>query len=101
MLAHGIGVVDDLPVPAWLFYYGAALVLIFSFVALGVAASPTRNIAPSFVYVTFWLGMPLASVVLGNVWPALDPWRAAANGIAWAAGRAGVDWRPPLRYPPG
>jgi hypothetical protein len=151
VLAHGIGVVDDLPVPAWLFYYGAALVLIFSFVALGVlwkeprlerrrerelppalqrfllsrvlrvvlgvlsvvlfvlvvsaalvgAASPTRNIAPSFVYVAFWLGMPLASVLLGNVWPAVDPWRAAANGVAWAAGKAGIDWQPPLRYPPG
>ena len=36
MLAHGIGAIQDLPVPAWLFYYGAALVLVASFVALGV-----------------------------------------------------------------
>ena len=33
-LAHGLGGVTDLPVPLWLFYYGAALVLIVSFVAL-------------------------------------------------------------------
>jgi hypothetical protein len=32
--AHGIGSVQDLPVPVWLFYYGAALVLLLSFVAL-------------------------------------------------------------------
>ena len=34
-LAHGIGGVKDLPVPAWLFYYGGAIVLVLSFVALG------------------------------------------------------------------
>jgi hypothetical protein len=149
LLAHGIGAVEDLPVPAWLFYYGAALVLIFSFVALGVlwkeprldraqerelpdglqrflrsrglrvalgalgfalfvvvvsaalvgTDSPTRNIAPSFVYVAFWLGLPLGSVLLGNVWPVLDPWRAAADAVAWATGRLGLDWQPPLHYP--
>ena len=34
LLAHGIGSVQDLPVPLWLFYYGAALVLLVSFLAL-------------------------------------------------------------------
>ena len=33
-LAHGIGGVRDLPVPGWLFYWGAAIVLVLSFVAL-------------------------------------------------------------------
>ena len=120
VLAHGIGAIQDLPVPAWLFYYGAALVLVASFVALGavegaplerarerllprgcnvllspvlrvvlgaisvallalvVAAalvgedSPTLNLAPTFVYVVFWLGMPLLSVLLGDVWRVLN-----------------------------
>ncbi|MDQ3778046.1 MAG: fenitrothion hydrolase [Actinomycetota bacterium] len=35
-LAHGIGEVQDLPIPRWLFYYAASLTLILSFVALGV-----------------------------------------------------------------
>ena len=34
-LAHGIGAVRDLPVPLWLFYYGAGAALIVSFIALG------------------------------------------------------------------
>ena len=34
-LAHGIGGVRDPVIPLWLFYYGAALVLIVSFAALG------------------------------------------------------------------
>ena len=34
-LAHGIGNVQDLPIPAWMFYWGAGLVLVVSFVLLG------------------------------------------------------------------
>lgn len=149
VLAHGIGAIQDLPVPAWLFYYGAALVLVASFVALGVlwkeprlerarerplppglqhvllssvlrvvvgaisvallvlvvaaglvgTDSPTLNLAPTFVYVVFWLGMPLLSVLLGDVWRVLNPWRAAANGVAYLSARAGGAWRPPFAYP--
>jgi hypothetical protein len=35
IVAHGIGSVRDLPVPAWLFLWGAAIVLVASFVLLG------------------------------------------------------------------
>jgi hypothetical protein len=35
VLAHGIGAVRDLPIPAWMFLWGAAIVLVISFVALG------------------------------------------------------------------
>ncbi len=35
-LAHGVGSVKDLPIPQWLFIYGAAVVLVVSFVALAV-----------------------------------------------------------------
>jgi hypothetical protein len=34
--AHGISQVEDLPIPLWLFLYGAALTLILSFVALAL-----------------------------------------------------------------
>ena len=143
-LAHGLGGVRDLPVPLWLFYYGAALVLILSFVALwalwkrplldgrapggrshlrwcksfaagrfiaggisfallvlvAVAAviedtSPNENIAPRFVFVVFWLGIPALSVVFGNVWAVLSPWRAAADAAAWASERTGIRWDVP------
>ena len=36
LVAHAIGGVRDLPIPLWLFYYGGAIVLVLSFVALGV-----------------------------------------------------------------
>ena len=35
LVAHGIGGVRDLPVPTWLFFWGGAIVLVLSFVALG------------------------------------------------------------------
>jgi hypothetical protein len=148
--AHGIGGIRDLPVPGWLFYYAAVLVLVVSFVGLGLlwrrprlensdaarplpswvqrillapalrvtlqavsfallvlvtAAAlfgkddPAVNLAPTFVYVVFWLGLVPLSVALGNVWSVLNPWRAAADGAAWLVDRVGGSWSPPLAYP--
>jgi hypothetical protein len=31
------------------------------------------NFAPTFVYVIFWLGLPLLSVIFGDVWRVLSP----------------------------
>jgi len=143
VLAHGIGGIRDLPVPGWLFLYGAAVVLVVSFVALGtlwrrpllerpeagsplppalqrvllsralrvglggiafallvlvaLAAflgerSPAQNLAPTFIYVVFWLGLVPVVVLLGNVWPLLNPWRAAADAVAWLWSRTGRSW---------
>ena len=33
------------------------------------------NFAPTFVYVIFWLGIPLLAILFGNVWSVLSPWR--------------------------
>ena len=150
ILAHGIGGVRDLPVPVWLFYYGAGIVLGASFVALAVlwrrpllerlgsgrplperlqriilspalrvllaacslgllvliwlAAligkdSATTNFAPTFVYVVFWLGLVPLSVLFGNVWSVLNPWRAAADGAAWISTHLGGEYVPPFEYP--
>ena len=142
--------VKDLPVPIWLFFWGAAVVLVLSFLALGalwrrpqlerradgkplppalerflrsralrvllglVSAglltlvfltaligepSSAQNLAPTFVYVIFWLGLVPVQVLLGNVWPVLNPWLAFANGVSWGWARLGRTWTPPLDYP--
>ena len=148
-LAHGIGGVRDLPVPGWLFYWGAAIVLAISFVALwalwqrpllaeasrgrpvprleavvwsralrvllgalsfalfvlvvfAAAAgdmSPDDNLAPRFIFVYFWLGVPILSALFGNVWTVLSPWRAAADAVAWVSERTGLRWETPFAYP--
>ena len=45
------------------------------------------NLAPTFVWVVFWVAVPLATVVLGDFYTALDPWRTIAR-LAGAANRA-------------
>jgi hypothetical protein len=129
--AHGIGGATDLPIPGWLFAWGATAVLILSFVALGVlwpkakletlgrrpgftiprllepaaallglaltavvvvsafagTTDTATNLAPTFVWVAFWVAVPLATVVLGDFYTALDPWRTIAR-LAGAAARA-------------
>jgi hypothetical protein len=57
------------------------------------------NVAPTFVYVVFWLGLVPLVVVFGNLWSVLSPWRAAADAVAWAWGKAGRDWEPAAAYP--
>jgi hypothetical protein len=149
-LAHGLGGVRDPVIPDWLMYYGGALALILSFVALGVlwkkpilegrdhgrplsepwqrlilwpgwrillgglsvallvivwlAAFVGRpdagdNLAPTFVWVIFWLGLVPLVVVFGNLWSVLSPWRAAADAVAWAWARGGRSWEPAAEYP--
>ncbi len=61
---------------------------------------PSQNLAPTFVYVVFWVGMAVAVVVLGNVWSVLDPWRSAAGAVAWVARKRGIE-HSPRPYPAG
>jgi hypothetical protein len=71
------------------------LVVIFLAALIG-EDSAAQNLAPTFIYVVFWLGLVAVSVLFGNVWRVLNPWRAAADFAAWAW-RSG--WTPPFRYP--
>jgi hypothetical protein len=61
--------------------------------------SYTTNFDPTFVFVIFWVGVPVSSVFVGDWFSAVSPWRALARGARWAAARAGLRWRATLRYP--
>jgi hypothetical protein len=74
------------------------LTLVFLTALIGEPSS-AQNLAPTFVLVVFWLGLVPVQVLLGNVWPALNPWLAFANGAAWIWGRLGRSWTPPLAFP--
>ncbi len=41
-----------------------------------------ENIAPTFVWVVFWVGLVPFVVLLGNVWAVLSPFRAVADAAA-------------------
>ena len=74
------------------------LALVFLTALIGEPSS-AQNLAPTFVYIVFWLGLVPVQVLFGNVWPVLNPWLAVANGVAWLWRRLGQDWTPPLDYP--
>ena len=141
--AHGIGQRADLPIPVWLFAWGAALVLVASFVAfavlwprpvlaglgsralfrvpapagwlagaLGIAAfaaivwaglagnqTATANLAPTAIFVLVWVGIPFASVLFGDLFAAVSPWRALGRATGWAAGRIAGGLPSPVAYP--
>lgn len=132
-IAHGgLSPKADLPIPEWLFAWGASVVLIVSFVALSVAwreprwenvqprlregwfsrlvvnrftevlcgalgafllgvvvwtglygtSSSAANFNVTFVFVTFWVGLVIVSIFLGDVFRAFNPWRAIARAFA-------------------
>jgi hypothetical protein len=148
--AHALIGKRDLPIPAWLFAWGASLVLIVSFFVLSVAWRATRfetdewrpvserlsrlvvnrftetlagalsvfllgvtiwaglygvgtpdlNFALTFVFVTAWLGLVIASVLFGDVFRVLNPWRAMARAFsAFLRLLAGRTPAPRFRYP--
>lgn len=52
---------------------------------------PTENIAPVLVWVVWWVGVLLATALIGNAWPHLDPWasiwRLARRGSSTSSTR--------------
>jgi hypothetical protein len=76
---------------------GAAATALFVVVAVAALVGDDhvlQNIAPTFVWVVFWVGLVPFVVLFGNLWAVLSPFRAVADGVAWAAGRAGLHWQP-------
>jgi predicted outer membrane lipoprotein len=136
--AHGLVGRTDLPIPSWLFGWGAAIVLAASFAALGalwreprlqeprerrlfrvpsvvdvvlgvvgvawfavvvyagLAGSQTtpENLAPTAIYVLFWVGLPVLSILFGDVFRLVNPWRSVGVALEWVLGRAGRRTRP-------
>lgn len=127
-LAHGFGERYDLPVPLWLYLWGAAAAVVLSFVLVGLFVgeqhvshryprynllrltwfraafasrpallavrsvsvgllvvvvlagllgdqAPAFNIAPTFVWVIWWVGLSFFTALVGNLWPLLNPWK--------------------------
>lgn len=141
-VAHGLVQRAELPIPEWLFGWGAAIVLVASFAALGVLwpkprlerpdwrplpggtgawlgsrpveiacgaigvallavvivagytgnASGLDNLAPTFIFITFWVGVVFLSALLGDVFRAFNPWRALGRVAGWAL--TGIRGRP-------
>ena len=60
---------------------------------------PMTNLSTMFVYVHFWVGVAVVSVLLGDVFRSFNPWLAVGRVAAWLARRLGRSRRPALAYP--
>ena len=79
---------------------GVALFGAVVWAGLAGAQSTTANLAPIFIYVLFWVGVPVVSVIFGDVFRPLNPWRAIGRAAGWVGKRVGGDRLPePLPYP--
>jgi hypothetical protein len=90
------------PLPAWLdAALGTLGVIAFAAVAyagLAGTALPNENLAPTAVYVGFWVGVAFASLLLGDVFRHVSPWRAVGRAAGWLSARAGLA-QEPMPYP--
>ncbi len=59
--------------------------------ALWGSADPLMNLAPTLVWIVWWIGLSFAVVLLGNFWPVLDPWRTTFEALEFSARKLG--WR--------
>ncbi len=79
---------------------GVGLFVLVVYAGLAGEQVETANLAPTFVYVVFWVGLVPLSLLLGDVFAALNPWRALGRGAGWLAARLGGDDLPePIAYP--
>ncbi len=100
-LPRGIGrLIAGRPVQILCGAIGVFLLGVVVYSGLRGTQSSTANFAPTFIYVVFWLGLVPASVLLGDVFSAFNPWRAIGRGVAWVARTAArTDLPAPLAYP--
>ena len=79
---------------------GVAIFGLLIWAGLDGTQSTTANIVPTFVYVLFWVALPVLSILLGDIFRPFNPWRAIGRAAGWIGGRAGGDRLPePLPYP--
>jgi polyferredoxin len=141
-LAHGFGPTYDIPIPLWLYLYGAAAAVVLAFVPLALFSRKERdaayqyprfdlfrvrllrtilasrllvgclrllsvvlflevviaglvglqtgfNIAPTFVWVTWWVGLSFFTALIGNLWPLVNPWSVIFDWAEELARRLG------------
>ena len=72
---------------------GLLALAVLLYAGLAGNTNPSVNIAPVAVYIVFWVGLQVVSVLVGDVWSHMNPFRSLADGSArlWARLRS----RPP------
>jgi hypothetical protein len=89
---HGAAAIE-LPVPDALllaFRTSAWLLSVLTIAAaLWGSQDPLMNLAPTLVWIVWWIGLAFAAALIDGVWAALDPWRTTFEMLDATARRLG------------
>ncbi len=77
---------------------GVAVFAVTVFAGLAGSDEQSANLAPTAVYVLFWVAVPIASLAFGDVWRLLSPWRALGRLIGWFGSNV-TELPEPIPYP--
>ncbi len=72
----------------------AASLFLFAVVlsaALAGTGRPLENIAPTFVWIVWWVGMGYVAAVAGNLWALVNPWKTSFEWVQGLIGENGPD----------
>ena len=78
---------------------GVAVFGLTAYAGLAGTEAQRDNLAPTMVYVAFWVGVPVASLLVGDVWRLLSPWRAIGRAAGRLTQRVAGEMPPPMTYP--
>jgi hypothetical protein len=100
--AYGLGRLCALPGPAFILKLCGLAVFIITIIAgFRGQEDPYRNIAPTMVWITFWVGLAYVCAFVGNLWALINPWSTIFETVETIY--CGLTGRPALslalRYP--
>ncbi len=79
---------------------GVAIFVLIVYAGYDGSQTATNNINEVFIFILFWVGVAVVSLIFGDVFKAFNPWRATARGVAWVASKASRKGLPaPMAYP--
>jgi hypothetical protein len=76
----------------------AALVLIVTAGIIG-DQTPTRNLAPTAIWIAWWVGFSYLSAFVGNVWSVVNPWAAVFDWCDRLLSKLGAPRRAKVAWP--
>ena len=79
---------------------GVAVFCVSVYAGLAGTDSEQDNLAPTVVFVILWVGVPFVSLVFGDVFRLLSPWRAIGRVVGWVVARVAAGRAARLPGPP-
>ncbi len=79
---------------------GVAIFVLIVYAGYRGSQTATNNISEVFIFILFWVGVAVASLLFGDVFKAFNPWRAIGRAFAWVASMLSPKGLPaPMGYP--